>query len=82
MIKNVGIDTGVAMLLGMTEDDAARVLADCPPKLGGELLQGIAAVRPATAAFGPQAAAPLGLYGIAVLIWGTAAAGTLRARAG
>jgi flagellar motility protein MotE (MotC chaperone) len=50
MIKNVGIDTGVAMLLGMTEDDAARVLADCPPKLGGELLQGIAAVRPATAA--------------------------------
>jgi predicted Na+-dependent transporter len=35
----------------------------------------------ATAAFGPQAAAPLGLYGIAVLIWGTAAAATLRARA-
>jgi BASS family bile acid:Na+ symporter len=35
----------------------------------------------ATAAFGPQAAAPLGLYGVAVLIWGTAAAGTLRARA-
>ena len=36
----------------------------------------------AVAAFGPQAAAPLGLYGIAVLIWGTAAAGALRARAG
>jgi len=36
----------------------------------------------ATAAFGPAAAAPLGLYGIAVLIWGTAAAGTLRARPG
>jgi predicted Na+-dependent transporter len=34
----------------------------------------------AAAAFGPQAAAPLGLYGIAVLIWGTAAAGTLRSR--
>jgi len=34
----------------------------------------------AAAAFGPQAAAPLGLYGIAVLVWGTAAAGTLRAR--
>jgi predicted Na+-dependent transporter len=32
----------------------------------------------ATAAFGPAAAAPLGLYGILVLIWGTAAAGTLR----
>ena len=34
----------------------------------------------ATAAFGPAAAGPLGLYGIAVLVWGTAAAGTLRAR--
>jgi predicted Na+-dependent transporter len=36
----------------------------------------------ATAAFGPAAAAPLGLYGIAVLVWGTAAAGALRARGG
>jgi predicted Na+-dependent transporter len=36
----------------------------------------------AAAAFGPQAAAPLGLYGVAVLIWGTAAAGVIRARAG
>jgi predicted Na+-dependent transporter len=35
----------------------------------------------AAAAFGPPAAAPLGLYGIAVLIWGTAAAGLLRKRA-
>jgi predicted Na+-dependent transporter len=34
----------------------------------------------ATAAFGPAAAAPLGLYGIAVLVWGTAAAGVLRQR--
>jgi predicted Na+-dependent transporter len=34
----------------------------------------------AAAAFGPASAAPLGLYGIFVLIWGTAAAGTLRAR--
>jgi BASS family bile acid:Na+ symporter len=32
----------------------------------------------ATAAFGPAAAAPLGLYGILVLAWGTAAAGLLR----
>ena len=32
----------------------------------------------AAAAFGPPAAAPLGLYGILVLIWGTAAAGVLR----
>jgi bile acid:Na+ symporter, BASS family len=34
----------------------------------------------AAAAFGPAAAAPLGLYGIAVLIWGTAGAGFLRNR--
>ena len=34
----------------------------------------------AAAAFGPQAAAPLGLYGIAVLVWGTACAGLLRNR--
>jgi predicted Na+-dependent transporter len=36
----------------------------------------------ATAAFGPAAAAPLGLYGILVLVWGTAVAGLLRGRAG
>ncbi|MGH3211238.1 MAG: hypothetical protein ACRDNO_26115 [Trebonia sp.] len=35
----------------------------------------------AASAFGPRAAAPLGLYGVAVLAWGTAAAGFLRARA-
>src|SRR5258708_38541829 len=34
----------------------------------------------AAAAFGPAAAAPLGLYGILVLVWGTAAAGFLRKR--
>jgi bile acid:Na+ symporter, BASS family len=35
----------------------------------------------AAAAFGPAAAAPLGLYGILVLAWGTAVAGFLRRRA-
>ena len=35
----------------------------------------------AAAAFGPRAAAPLGLYGVIVLVWGTAAAGVIRARA-
>lgn len=34
----------------------------------------------AAAAFGPAAAAPLGLYGILVLAWGTAVAGLLRQR--
>jgi predicted Na+-dependent transporter len=32
----------------------------------------------AAAAFGPRAAAPLGLYGVIVLVWGTACAGLLR----
>jgi hypothetical protein len=50
MIPNVGTDTGVAMLLAMSEEDAARILADCPPRLCGTLLQGIAAARLATAA--------------------------------
>ena len=36
----------------------------------------------AAAAFGPQAVAPLGLYGVAVIAWGTAVAGFLRSRAG
>jgi hypothetical protein len=35
----------------------------------------------ATAAFGAAAAAPLGLYGVLVMVWGTAAAGHLRRKA-
>jgi len=35
----------------------------------------------ASAAFGPAAAAPLGLYGVVVITWGTAVAGRLRATA-
>jgi hypothetical protein len=34
----------------------------------------------ATAAFGPAAAAPLGVYGILVMVWGTGLAATLRRR--
>jgi predicted Na+-dependent transporter len=34
----------------------------------------------ASAAFGVRAAAPLGLYGIAVLVWGTGSAGFMRTR--
>ncbi len=41
----------------------------------------IAAALAATA-FGPEAAAPLGLYGVVVLLWGTGVAGLLRSRAG
>jgi predicted Ser/Thr protein kinase len=49
LIRNVGTDTGVSMLLAMSEDDAARILADCPPRMCGDLLQGIAAIQPGTA---------------------------------
>lgn len=34
----------------------------------------------ATSAFGPAAASPLGLYGVVVIVWGTAVAGRVRAR--
>ncbi len=34
----------------------------------------------AAAAFGPKAAAPLGLYGVIVLVWGTGSAGFMRGR--
>jgi predicted Na+-dependent transporter len=33
----------------------------------------------ASAAFGPSSAAPLGVYGVVVILWGTAVAGRLRA---
>jgi len=49
MIKNVETGVAVATLLAMPDGDVARVLADCPPRLCGTLLQGIAAARPATA---------------------------------
>jgi len=49
VIRNVGSDTGVAMLLAMEVADVAKLLADCPARQCGELLQGIATVRQATA---------------------------------
>jgi predicted Na+-dependent transporter len=57
-----------------------------PPRAGRALLLTLSmrdfaiAAGLATAAFGPDAAAPLGLYGIAVIIWGTGGAGFMRAR--
>lgn len=38
------------MLLAMPADEAARILADCEPRLSGALLQGIASARAAAAA--------------------------------
>ena len=48
----VSTDTGarVALLLAMSAEQAARVLASYPPRTRGELLQDLAAARPDTAA--------------------------------
>ncbi len=43
-LQRVGPDTGAAMLLAMDAHSVAKLLADCPHKRRGELLQGIAAV--------------------------------------
>jgi hypothetical protein len=49
MIREVGTDTGVAMLLDMPAYHAAQLLADYPADVSGELLQGIAAAHAGTA---------------------------------
>jgi hypothetical protein len=49
VIGDVGSDASVAMLLAMRPAHVARVLADCPPRQRGELLEGIAGARPGSA---------------------------------
>jgi predicted Ser/Thr protein kinase len=49
-LQRVGPDTGAAMLLAMDARSVAKLLADCPHKRRGELLQAIAAVDPTAAA--------------------------------
>ena len=49
--------------------------------LGNTAIEAAIAAGLAAAAFRTAAAAPLGLYGILVLVWGTVAAGFLRQRA-
>jgi predicted Na+-dependent transporter len=67
---------GVGLLLGMgSERPAGHALL-----LTSSMRDFAIAAGLATAAFGPTAAASLGLYGITVLLWGTGAAGFLRAR--
>jgi predicted Na+-dependent transporter len=72
-------------LLGMPVPDRRRAWRITRPSATALLLTtsmrdfAIAAAL-ATAAFGAESAAPLGVYGILVLLWGTAAAGHLRRR--
>jgi Mg/Co/Ni transporter MgtE len=49
-IMRVGPDTGAAMLLKLDVRTCAKILADCPARRRGELLQAMAAVQPGTAA--------------------------------
>jgi serine/threonine protein kinase len=46
VIRNVSTDTGVAMLLAMPDDQAAKILASYPSGACSELIQGVAAARP------------------------------------
>lgn len=49
-IMRVGPDTGAAMLLKLDVRTGAKILAGCPVRNRGELLQAMAAVQPGTAA--------------------------------
>jgi serine/threonine protein kinase len=49
-IMRVGPDTGAAMLLKLDAGTSAKILAGCPARRRGELLQAMAAVQPGTAA--------------------------------
>ena len=49
LIRSVGTDTAVAMLLAIPEEDAAAILAGHPARNCAEMIQGIADVRQAAA---------------------------------
>lgn len=49
VILAVSTDTGVAMLLAMPNDQAARILASCPSDVCREFLQGVAGAWPSKA---------------------------------
>jgi hypothetical protein len=49
IVRSVGTKAGVAMLLDMTEEHAAQVLAGYPTPVAGELIKAIAAIRPQAA---------------------------------
>ena len=50
LIRSVGTDPGVAMLLAIPEQDAAAILATYPARESAQLVQGIANARPPAAA--------------------------------
>jgi predicted Na+-dependent transporter len=82
----VGVVAAIAVFMVATIGVGTLVAARRTRKVGRSLLLTVSmrdfaiAAGLAAAAFGPKAAAPLGLYGIAVLAWGTGSVGFLRAR--
>jgi hypothetical protein len=66
---------GVGLLLGRGKPEVGRALL-----LTTSMRDFAIAASLAATAFGPRAAAPLGLYGIMVLAWGTGSAGFMRSR--
>jgi predicted Na+-dependent transporter len=76
IVAFMAASAGLGLLLGRGDDRGARHAL----LLTTSMRDFAIAAGLATAAFGPKAAAALGLYGITVLLWGTGAAGFLRAR--
>ena len=76
LVAFLAASAGLGWLLGLRCDPDARAAL----LLTTSMRDFAIAAGLATAAFGASAAAPLGLYGILVLVWGTAAAGFLRGR--
>jgi predicted Na+-dependent transporter len=76
IVAFVAISAVVGVLLGRTTSSGQAT----PLLLTLSMRDFAIAAGLASAAFGPDAAAPLGLYGVLVIIWGTAVAGRLRSR--
>jgi predicted Na+-dependent transporter len=74
----IAVSAGLAVLLGRTTsaDQAIPIL------LTLSMRDFAIAAGLATAAFGAAAAGPLGLYGVVVIVWGTAVAGRQRSKRG
>jgi predicted Na+-dependent transporter len=74
------IIVGVSALLGSLLGRSTTKVEAIPLLLTVSMRDFAIAAGLASAAFGPSSAAPLGLYGVVVIVWGTAVAGRLRAK--
>jgi BASS family bile acid:Na+ symporter len=72
----IGVSAGLGLALGR----ATTTDLSIPLLLTSSMRDFAIAAGLASTAFGASAAAPLGLYGVLVIVWGTAIAGRLRAK--